>query len=116
MPSSTEFYGRHLLINFTGCQADLDDLAGVRADMVRAVGAVGATIVAELAHKFDPQGVSVILMLAESHASVHTYPEYRSCFLDIFTCGRQLDVEQFGRALAELWRPERVDTQLVERR
>lgn len=114
MEKRFDFYGRHLLLNFSGCEADMDDLEQIERDMVRAVSAVGATIVADLKHKFEPCGVSVILMLSESHASIHTYPEYRACFLDIFTCG-DLDVVPFGEVLEKLWRPKWVSKQLHER-
>src|ERR1051326_4355923 len=97
-----EFYGRHLLLDFSGCRIDLNDLERIKTDMLKAVAAVGATVVSALEHRFAPQGVSVLLMLSESHASVHTYPEHDSCFLDIFTCGRDLPVELFGEVLAEL--------------
>lgn len=110
-----DFYGRHLLLNFSGCEADLDNLDLIKRDMSRAVNLVGATILADLAHKFDPCGVSVIFMLSESHASVHTYPEYNACFLDIFTCGDQIRVEPFGEILEQLWRPKSVSKQLHER-
>ena len=83
--------------------------------MFRAVNSVGATILAHLAHKFEPCGVSVVLMLSESHASVHTYPEYNACFLDIFTCGEQIRVEPFGEILEKLWQPQWVSHQLQER-
>lgn len=114
MDKRFDFYGRHLLLNFSGCEADLDDLDTIERDMFAAVNAVGATILSHLAHKFDPLGVSVILMLSESHASVHSYPEYNSCFLDIFTCG-DLRVEPFGELLEQMWRPKWVSKQLHER-
>ena len=114
MEKRFDFYGRHLLLNFSGCVADMDNLEQIRRDMFSAVNSVGATIVAHLMHKFEPCGVSVILMLSESHASVHTYPEYKACFLDIFTCG-DLDVEPFGEVLEALWQPKWVSKQLHER-
>lgn len=110
------FYGRHLLLNFTHCNIDLNDVARIRGDLVQAVAAVGATIISEMVHQFEPQGVSVILMLAESHASVHTYPEHGSCFLDIFTCGESLVVERFQESLVAAWQPAQVISQLIERR
>ena len=108
-------YGCHLLLNFSQCQVDLNNLEQIKHDLMVAVDAVGATIVAHLSHRFTPQGVSVILMLSESHASVHTYPEHGSCFLDIFTCGSNLQVEKFGEVLQRLWLPQRVSRQLIER-
>jgi S-adenosylmethionine decarboxylase len=110
-----DFYGRHLLLNFSGCEADLNDLERIRHDMIDAVNAIGATILSHMEHQFDPMGVTVVLMLSESHASVHTYPEHRACFLDVFTCGETIIVEPFGELLEERWKPRYVTKQKQER-
>jgi S-adenosylmethionine decarboxylase proenzyme len=110
-----DFYGRHLLLNFSGCEADLNDLERIRQDMIDAVNHIGATILSHMEHQFDPMGVTVVLMLSESHASVHTYPEHRACFLDIFTCGETIVVEPFGELLEERWKPRYMTKQKHER-
>jgi S-adenosylmethionine decarboxylase len=110
-----DFYGRHLLLNFSGCKADLDDVEAIKRDMVRAVESIGATILNVLEHKFHPKGMSIVFLLAESHASIHTYPEHNACFLDVFTCGDTIRVEPFGELLQELWQPEHVSSHLHER-
>ena len=51
----------------------------------------GATLCEVMSHRFAPQGVTVLAMLAESHASVHTYPELGTVFVDVFTCGETAD-------------------------
>jgi S-adenosylmethionine decarboxylase len=110
-----EFYGRHLLLNFSGCTADLNDVESIRRDMSRAVEVIGATILSITEHKFDPEGMSLVMLLAESHASVHTYPEHKACFLDVFTCGSTIRVEPFGEVLADLWKPTHVSKKMHER-
>lgn len=110
-----EFYGRHLLLNFSGCAADLNDVAGIRRDMTRAIEVIGATILSVTEHKFEPEGMSLVMLLAESHASIHTYPEHQACFLDVFTCGSTIRVEPFGELLEQLWRPTHVSRKLHER-
>jgi S-adenosylmethionine decarboxylase len=110
-----EFYGRHLLLNFSGCTADLNDVESIRRDMSRAVEVIGATILSVTEHKFDPEGMSLVMLLAESHASVHTYPEHKACFLDVFTCGSTIRVEPFGEVLADLWKPTHVSKKMHER-
>jgi S-adenosylmethionine decarboxylase len=109
------FCGKHLLLSFLGCQVDLDDLTAVRRDMMAAIGAVGASIIGEAESRFSPHGVSIVFLLSESHASIHTYPEHNACFLDIFTCGRALRIEAFGETLQRLWQPETVSIELKER-
>ena len=110
-----DFYGRHLLLNFSGCEADMNNMEMIRQDLVDAVNAVGATILSHLEHQFTPTGVSVVLLLSESHASIHTYPEQQACFLDIFTCGDTIFVEPFGEILQERWKPRWVSKQMHER-
>ena len=110
-----EFYGRHLLLDFRGCRVDLDDIELVKRDMLSAVTEVGATVLNCVWRKFEPHGVSLVVLLAESHASVHTYPEERACFIDLFTCGRRIRVEPFAEIMARYWQPESVASELRER-
>jgi S-adenosylmethionine decarboxylase len=57
----------------------------------------------------------MLFMLSESHASIHTYPEHNACFLDIFTCGRAIDLAQFPDILCALWQPKSFNKNLLER-
>lgn len=80
--------GRHLLVELHGCQPELlkrVDL--VRDILVGAARACGATIVDVAFHEFNPFGVSGVVVIAESHLSIHTWPEYRYAAVDVFTCG-----------------------------
>ena len=80
--------GTHLLLELRGCdQALLNDLVFVKGAMRRAAKEAGATIVGESFHQFDPSGVTGILAIAESHLSIHTWPERGYAAADIFTCG-----------------------------
>jgi S-adenosylmethionine decarboxylase len=100
------FAGRHLIASYFEC--DLEALANHRAlmdCMVEAVKATGATLLHSVQHEFYPQGYAMIMLLSESHASIHTYPEHRSCFVDIFTCGACL-IEKFDDVLQEYLHPQ----------
>ena len=80
--------GRHIVAEFFGCEgAAIDDLARVEAWMLEAAAAIGATVVSSAFHRYAPQGVSGTLLIAESHLSIHTWPEYGYVAADIFTCG-----------------------------
>jgi|SRR5262245_22555031 len=114
-PTDYNFCGKHLMLSFVGCKVDLDDLTAIKRDMTAAIKAVGASILGEVDSRFSPHGVSVVFLLSESHASIHTYPEHNACFLDIFTCGRALRIEAFAETLQQLWRPENVSIELKER-
>ena len=80
--------GLHLLLELKECNPQLlDNLDYVRNALIGAAEGVGAHIVGEAFHEFTPQGVTGILSIAESHISIHTWPEYNYAAADIFTCG-----------------------------
>jgi S-adenosylmethionine decarboxylase len=80
--------GKHFLLNLYGCSsALLNDEKYLIDLMENAAVASGATVLKTVSHKFDPQGVTAICLLSESHISIHTYPEHGKCYADIYTCG-----------------------------
>lgn len=80
--------GRHLLVELHECdRAVLDDLDMIREAMLKAAVDCGAEVLGDSFHRFSPQGVSGVVVIAESHLSVHTWPEYGYAAVDIFTCG-----------------------------
>ena len=80
--------GTHLLIELGGVDpALLDDPAWIRETMILAAKKGRATILNTSFHEFSPQGVSGVIVLAESHISVHTWPEEGYAAVDVFTCG-----------------------------
>ncbi len=92
---------KHLLVELWQCQSDaLDDLEGLRTLMRRAASAARATVVGEAFHRYAPQGVTGVLLLEESHFSLHTWPESGYAAFDFYTCGA-LDPEPAARVVAE---------------
>lgn len=81
--------GHHLIIDLYGCNPEkLKNIPEVERIMVAAAEAAKATIVARKFHQFNPVGVSGALVLAESHLTIHTWPEVDAyCAIDMFTCG-----------------------------
>lgn len=80
--------GRHLIAEYYQCDGNvLDDVTAIRSAMLDAARAVGATILGEAFHQFDPHGVSGTVVIAESHLSIHTWPENGYVAVDIYTCG-----------------------------
>ncbi|MBX9692008.1 MAG: adenosylmethionine decarboxylase [Cyanobacteria bacterium] len=111
-----EFCGKHLIASYSGCRMDrLEDKSGVDSIMRRAIVASGATVLDAALHVFPEAGMTYVYVLAESHASIHTYPEHASCFVDIFTCGYECDPLEFDAVLTEHFQPERVSRQLILR-
>jgi len=93
---------RHLLIELQDCDKEvLNDLDFLQDAMVAAAVDCGATVMGESFHRFSPQGVSGVVVIAESHLSVHTWPEYGYAAVDIFTCGTSVEPEKAARALIE---------------
>lgn len=81
------FAGTHLIIDLWGAER-LDDLEHIRRTLIEAVEAAGATLLHIHLHHFTPNGgVSGVAVLAESHISIHTWPERRYAALDVFMCG-----------------------------
>ena len=84
--------GTQLLLELNDCDRDLlDDIEYIKQAMLDAARAVGATIVGESFHKFEPQGVTGVVSIAESHLCIHTWPEHGYAAADVFTCGEGFD-------------------------
>jgi S-adenosylmethionine decarboxylase proenzyme len=80
--------GQHYLVEYEGCDANyLRVLKTTEPLLLEAVNRSGATYVSHMSHQFEPEGVSMIVMIEESHFSLHTWPEHSFASLDIFTCG-----------------------------
>ena len=83
--------GRHLLLELFDCDPEaLNNLDFVKEVMVEAAKRAQATIVDMIFHKFNPSGISGVVVIAESHLAIHTWPECYYAAVDIFTCGDTL--------------------------
>ena len=79
---------KHILFTLKGCTKDLlNDEAYVRDIVYTASIKSNSKLLALHSHQFDPQGVTCIAMLADSHISIHTWPEKGMAVCDVFTCG-----------------------------
>lgn len=111
-----EASGRHLLLTLRQCSPDLlNDQARLRQLILEAAQATGATVLEVCAHRFEPQGVTALAVLAESHASLHTYPESNLVFWDCFTCGTTCNPELSIPILVAALEAKVVSQQIVER-
>jgi S-adenosylmethionine decarboxylase len=94
--------GRHLLVELNDCNREvLNDLDLLRDAMLAAAIESGAVILGDSFHRFSPQGVSGVVVIAESHLSVHTWPEYGYAAVDVFTCGSTVDPRKAAEVLIE---------------
>jgi spermidine synthase len=114
-PITERTVGRHALADVSGCASTLlNDAAGLEALLRSASAAVGATVIAGYHHDFLPQGASAVVLLAESHASVHTWPEWGDAAIDAFTCG-DVDPDRLVELVAEALHPSGVRRTMVPR-
>lgn len=89
------FAGRHLIIDFWGVKA-LNNIASIETILRKAIQAANATLLHIHLHHFTPNGgVSGVAVLAESHISIHTWPEHGYAALDIFMCGNANPLKAF---------------------
>ena len=80
--------GTHILAEFRGCNFEqLDNLSFFENLLIEAALKINATILNKVSHKFEPQGLTIILLLSESHLSAHNAPELGYSSVDIYTCG-----------------------------
>lgn len=94
--------GKHLLLELQDCDKEvLNDLSFLRSTLVAAATDCGAMVLGDSFHPFHPQGVSGVVVIAESHLAIHTWPEYGYAAVDIFTCGTSVEPEKAAEVLIE---------------
>ena len=100
--SSSENIGRHCILELYQCDnAKLNDEAFIRTTLTSSAKAAGATLINLVTHSFKPQGVTGLALLAESHISIHTWPEIGYAAIDVFTCGDHTMPEKACELLAK---------------
>ena len=94
--------GKHLLLELKDCDKEvLDDLDFLKSTLLTAASEAGAMVLGESFHRFNPHGVSGVVIIAESHLFIHTWPEYGYAAADIFTCGDSVQPEKAAETLVE---------------
>ena len=107
---------KHLLLELYKCDYEkLNDESFLRCSLNRAAKFAKATVLNLISNKFEPQGVTAIALLAESHISIHTWPESNYSAVDIFTCGQNMLPEIGGQYLIEALNAEEHFLRVIER-
>ena len=107
---------RHTLLELHGCDAAaLNSPAGLKELLLEAVRRGRGTIVTDVFHTFSPHGVSGVVVIAESHVAIHTWPERGYAAVDIFSCGTKLDHAAIRDWIREGLRAERVEIRELTR-
>ena len=83
--------GKHAVIDIYDCNFDIDNLDKIKEVLIESAKEANLHVVDIVFHKFEPIGISGVVVLAESHIAVHTWPEYNFVAADAFTCGTTMD-------------------------
>jgi S-adenosylmethionine decarboxylase len=111
-----EALGRQILAEFFQCDSQiLNNLDAVKMFMQEAAAISQAHIVQSVFHLFNPHGVSGVVVIAESHFAIHTWPEYGYAAVDLFTCGEQVDPWKAFKFLKNSFKASKVETLEIKR-
>ena len=109
-------HGWHLALECSGCAAEvLTEAKALEAAMVDAAKSAGATVVESVFHRFSPHGLSGVVIIAESHLAIHTWPEHSYASVDVFTCTSESLTEEIGAHLVAALQPAQVTRSLTPR-
>ena len=107
---------KHLLLELYRCDYEkLNDESFLRCTLNRAAKLAKATVLNLISNKFEPQGVTAIALLAESHISIHTWPESNYSAIDIFTCGQNMFPELASQYLIRALKAEEHFLRVIDR-
>ena len=111
------FVGAHFIASYKACDQDaLLDIPHLLQAMLKAAEASGAQVLSYQIYEFPGGGFTMVILLSESHASIHTYPEHGACFVDLFTCGTNCSSSNFDKCLRSYLKPKDPRCQLLERK
>jgi S-adenosylmethionine decarboxylase proenzyme len=116
---ASEMVGTHVLVNVysvpeqhTALLTQLEVGKPILDDIVRKLQ---FNVVAEAGHQFSPMGYSYAYVLSESHFTIHTYPEYHSCYIDMFCCNPAFEPERAVHLIQKSFHTDTVQYQVVRR-
>ncbi|MBI2085508.1 MAG: adenosylmethionine decarboxylase [Candidatus Aenigmarchaeota archaeon] len=112
----SKMVGSHLIAELVGCSFDtLNDEKKIKEAMLNASAAANFTVLEVSIKKFSPQGVTALLLLSESHFSIHTWPELGYAAIDMFTCSKTCDPNEAFKVLVNYLKPNRYTTKEMVR-
>jgi S-adenosylmethionine decarboxylase len=102
-------YGRHIAVDVWGVDFTvLDNMNYLQQIMIEAAEKSGATVLSVINKKFDPTGCTILILLSESHLSIHTYPEKEFAAIDCYTCGEKVDPKIAMDHLIDILKPNKM--------
>lgn len=108
--------GRHILAEIYGCDSEiLNNKTSIEKIMVDSALNAGAEVREVIFHKFSPQGVSGVVIISESHLTIHTWPELGYAAVDIFTCGDKINPWDACNYMTELFKAKNMTATEIKR-
>ncbi|RCW48031.1 adenosylmethionine decarboxylase [Paenibacillus prosopidis] len=102
-------YGRHIALDVWGVDFSLlDDVEFLKQGMIDAAVKSRADVLSVTYKKFEPNGCTVLILVSESHLSIHTYPEEKFAAIDCFTCGKKVDPQIAINYLIDILKPKKM--------
>jgi S-adenosylmethionine decarboxylase len=114
LPKRKKYAGIHLIADFWGGKA-IESEEELKALLERTVKAANANSLKSIVYKFNPQGITGVVLLAESHISIHTWPEFNYAAIDIFTCGDKTRPDKALEFLKSELNPKKVIIKRIKR-
>lgn len=94
---------KHFVIESIQASDNLDSIEWLEENMHKLLSKLGIKVVKKIKHRFNPQGTSLIYILSSSHAAVHTYPENNYLHIDIITCSKSFQVNDFTKTTLSIF-------------
>lgn len=108
--------GEHAIVDLYDCNiSNIDDLKEIKKIIIESVNESNLHVVKEFFYKFNPIGISGVLILLESHLTIHTWPEYNFVALDVFTCGKHFNPKEVCSIIAKKLKSDKYVIKLIER-
>jgi S-adenosylmethionine decarboxylase len=108
--------GAHILLNLYGLDNKLIEKEPIVMELLtKVVKEAGLTEFGDVSHQFEPVGVTGIILLGESHISIHTWPEYNSAAVDIFSCVGIKEAEKASNLILGYFKPREFEKKVVMR-
>lgn len=101
-----DILGKQVIAEFFGCKMNLDNFSLVKEVMEKAAICSNATIVESIFHHFNPYGISGVIVIAESHLAIHTWPDKKYAAIDIFTCGDLVNPMKMMKYIKQAFQPK----------
>lgn len=107
--------GKHMVCDMWGVASLPSDGKAIVEELKLAAKKAGATTLESVHHNFQPSGVTALLLLSESHISIHSWPEHNYVAIDVFTCGENVQPELAIDYLVDLLKPSKANVRQIER-